>query len=71
MHCRTRQPAKSYLQVCLIIAIHLESERRSKNDTEEDVVLSEEEAKMKTPLAIFSSLAIELRPVWSVWEFIG
>jgi hypothetical protein len=31
--------------------IHLESERRRKDDTEEDVVLSEEEAKTKIPLA--------------------
>jgi hypothetical protein len=33
------------------MGIHLESERRCKNDTEEDVVLSEEEAKTKIPLA--------------------
>ena len=37
---------------CLRMALHLESERRRKNDTEEDVVSSEEEAKPRFPLAI-------------------
>ena len=37
---------------CLRMALHLESECRRKNDTEEDVVSSEEEAKPRFPLAI-------------------
>lgn len=44
----------SYSEVFLIPDVHLKSECPRKNDTKEDIVLSEEEAKFKIPLAIDS-----------------
>jgi hypothetical protein len=38
----------------LHMCVHLESECPRKNDTEKDIVLSEEEAKTRIPLAIES-----------------
>ena len=52
MHCCTRQPVDPHLPAGLEVGVHLESKRPRKDNTEEDIVLSEEEARFRFPLAI-------------------